>query len=425
MKNKRQLDEETKRKIRESKRQTALRHSNMVVKCYELKINKKRLNKKQLEQLEMIFLEGKRLYNNILAKKKEQEIPLNLIVPTDFHSVEVLDKDKNKQVFELKYLPSHYKQTIHARMISNEKTIKTLVKKGLQTHGSLKFKSELNCIPLKGMDWNFKSENKLKIMGISGRVLVRGTKQFDRNNVEFANANLIKKPNGYYLKITAYSDKKNIDISQKNNRILGLDFGIKTNITTSEGKKINISIEENDRLKMLQKKMQRQKKGSNNRYKTIQKLRIAYQKNNNKKQDIANKFIHEMKAYDSVIYQDEQLAEWKKDKIMSKSVQHSCLGLIKIKLGQLNNTIKLDKFIPTTKFCPKCGSLKNDITLSDREYVCHCGYQEDRDVHAAKNMINIQRSLVETNFVPTDGREVKLEDWQKYQVDPRRCSVFS
>ena len=425
MKNKRQLDEETKRKIRESKRQTALRHSNMVVKCYELKINKKRLNKKQLEQLEMIFLEGKRLYNNILAKKKEQEIPLNLIVPIDFHSVEVLDKDKNKQVFELKYLPSHYKQTIHARMISNEKTIKTLVKKGLQTHGSLKFKSELNCIPLKGMDWNFKSENKLKIMGISGRVLVRGTKQFDRNNVEFANANLIKKPNGYYLKITAYSDKKNIDISQKNNRILGLDFGIKTNITTSEGKKINIFIEENDRLKMLQKKMQRQKKGSNNRYKTIQKLRIAYQKNDNKKQDIANKFIHEMKAYDSVIYQDEQLAEWKKDKIMSKSVQHSCLGLIKIKLGQLNNTIKLDKFIPTTKFCPKCGSLKNDITLSDREYVCHCGYQEDRDVHAAKNMINIWRSLVETNFVPTDGREVKLEDWQKYQVDPRRCSVFS
>lgn len=143
-------------------------------------------------------------------------------------------------------------------MISNEKTIKTLVKKGLQTHGGLKFKSELNCIPLKGMDWNFKSENKLKIMGISGRVLVRGTKQFDRNNVEFANANLIKKPNGYYLKITAYSDKeKLVDNCQKNNRILGLDFGIKTNITTSEGKKINISIEENDRLKMLQKKMQR------------------------------------------------------------------------------------------------------------------------------------------------------------------------
>ena len=131
MKAKRQHTEEEKAKIRASKKATALRHSDMVVKCYELKINKKRLKKKQREELEMIFLEGKRLYNNILAKKKEQEIPLNLIVPTNFYEVEVLDKDKNKLKFELKHLPSHYKQTIHARMISNEKTIRSLVKKGL------------------------------------------------------------------------------------------------------------------------------------------------------------------------------------------------------------------------------------------------------------------------------------------------------
>jgi len=60
------------------------------------------------------------------------------------------------------------------RMISNEKTIRTLVKKGIQKHGSLKFKSELSCIPLKGMDWKFKSFNKVWIMGVKGSVLVRG-----------------------------------------------------------------------------------------------------------------------------------------------------------------------------------------------------------------------------------------------------------
>ena len=40
----------------------------------------------------------------------------------------------------------------------------------------MRFKSELNCIPLKGMDWQFKSDSKLKIMGVSGKVLVRGIK---------------------------------------------------------------------------------------------------------------------------------------------------------------------------------------------------------------------------------------------------------
>lgn len=94
MTKRRQHSEEDKAKIRATKKATRLRHSSMAVRSYELKINKKRLNRRQLNELEMIFLEGKRLYNFILNKKKEQEIPLNLIVPTDFHEVEVLDKER-------------------------------------------------------------------------------------------------------------------------------------------------------------------------------------------------------------------------------------------------------------------------------------------------------------------------------------------
>ena len=123
----------------------------------------------------MIFLEGKRFYNFVLSEKKKREVPLNLIIPTNFKEVICLDKDRKEVSFKLEFLPSHYKQTIHGRMISNEKTIRSLVKKGLQKHGSLKFKSELNCIPLKNMDWFFKSANKVKLMGVTGKILVRGT----------------------------------------------------------------------------------------------------------------------------------------------------------------------------------------------------------------------------------------------------------
>ncbi len=60
-------------------------------------------------------------------------------------------------------------------MSQNEKTIVTRVKKGLQKSGSLKFKSELACIPLKqyGVSYKFKSLNKVKIQGISGEILVK------------------------------------------------------------------------------------------------------------------------------------------------------------------------------------------------------------------------------------------------------------
>lgn len=114
-----------------------------------------------------------------------------------------LDKDKNEVSYKLQMLPSHFKQTIHMRMISNEKTIRALVKKGLQKHGGLKFKSDLNCIPLKGTDWKFKSARKVWIMGIKGKVLLRGADQIPCNS-EFANANLIKRADGYFFKVTTY-----------------------------------------------------------------------------------------------------------------------------------------------------------------------------------------------------------------------------
>ena len=195
--------EEVKARIKASKKATALRHSSMDVKVYELKIVEKRLNKQQKAQLELLFLEGKWFYNYILSEKKKREIPLRCINPTDYKDVLRLDKDKNEVSYKLQLLPSHFKQTIHMRMISNEKTIRSLVKKGLQKHGGLKFKSDLSCIPLKGMDWKFKSARKVWIMGIKGKILVRGTDQIPENP-EFALANLVRRADGYFLKVTTY-----------------------------------------------------------------------------------------------------------------------------------------------------------------------------------------------------------------------------
>ena len=74
--------------------------------------------------------------------------------------------------------------------------------------------------------------------------------------------------------------------------------------------------------------------------------------------------------------QDENIAGWHKG-MFGKQVQHSCLGIVKSKLMALPNVVILDRFIPTTKLCPKCHSVKNDMTLADRVYECSCGYQED------------------------------------------------
>ena len=141
--------EEKRNKIKMTKSQTALRRHNQVVKVYECKIVEKRLNKKQHEELDMLFVEGKWFYNQLLNEHNSQKIEISKINTTDIKKVIHFDKDKNKLESELKFLSAAQKQAIQSRMISNQKTIISLVKKGIQKYGNLQFKSELNCIPLK------------------------------------------------------------------------------------------------------------------------------------------------------------------------------------------------------------------------------------------------------------------------------------
>lgn len=84
--------------------------------------------------------------------------------------------------------------------------------------------------------------------------------------------------------------------------------------------------------------------------------------------------------------QDENLSGWHKG-LFGRAVLHSVLGLEKSKLIQNERVTMLSSREPTTKYCPVCGKLKEDITLADRMYECSYGYRKDRDIHAARNMI--------------------------------------
>jgi putative transposase len=129
---------------------------------------------------------------------------------------------------------------------------------------------------------------------------------------ELANANLIRKPDGYYLKVTCYINRENFKVPKTNGKEIGLDFGIKTSITTSEGEKLDVLVEESDRLKKLQREMFRRAKGSNNRRKTVKLIQREYQKLTDQKEDKTNKIVSKLKAYSCICIQDEQISRWHK-----------------------------------------------------------------------------------------------------------------
>ena len=128
--------------------------------------------------------------------------------------------------------------------------------------------------------------------------------------------------------------QKEFQGKEKNEKEIGLDFGIKTSITTSEGEKLDMHVEENDRLKRLQREMSRRARGSNNRHNTVRLIQREYQKLSNRKEDKANKIVSRLKAYSCICMQDEQIAGWHKG-LFGRQVQYSCLGRVKQKLKSL------------------------------------------------------------------------------------------
>lgn len=103
--NRLQCSDEKKSKIKMTKQATSLRRQHQVCKVYECKVVEKRLNKRQREELKMLFVEGKWFYNHVLEMKKNG-IKLRDINTTSIKDVKHFDKDGNEVVSQLHYLSS-------------------------------------------------------------------------------------------------------------------------------------------------------------------------------------------------------------------------------------------------------------------------------------------------------------------------------
>lgn len=389
--------------------ETKARRILQKIRILKLKINEKSLNKTSKERLKMFFVEAKWIYNHILNLSQDGQKPWE-INSKNIKSVQVKNKNGEFEERTLNFLQAKPKQDLVKVICQSIYGLSQAKKKG-NSIGRLKFKSEYTCIELSQPNPKtaplIRTKNKIKLVGIKQLLKVHGLNQFNPE-WEIANAKLMKKPSGYYLYVTCYENIDLRKIKEKTGKEIGLDFGIKNHITDSNGNVYNCTIEESERLKRLQRKLSRQKKGSNNRYKTIQKIRKEYEKMSNKKKDAANKVVFTLCSQNDMIYiQDENLAGWKEDKRFSSKVHHSFMGLVKAKLLKRENVYVHDRYFPSTKVCYVCGCIQDDIELKDRIFECKdCGHKEDRDIKAAKTMMVVGQ--LRNKFIPRDAREVKL-----------------
>lgn len=361
------MDRFTRRKQTKEKRQS------QTCKVYELKIDRSHLSLAAVGHLSCLFREAKWFYNFCLSHDNVDDVDTTLrTIP-----VKVGNEYEDRK---LVVLPSQVKQSIQTRLFGSLVSLSALKKNGHKV-GRLKFKGLVNSVPLKQFNKTYYiRNNKVRLQGMKQWLKVRGLEQLPRD-ADIANATLVRRGKDCYIHLTTYTARVDRLIPEAS---IGIDFGCETQLTFSNGVKVQFQIPSSNRLRKLDRKiMKGNRPRSINKTKDQIKRQREYEKLTNKKKDIRHKLVSAVtNNYKYVCFQNENIHAWHAGN-HGKKIQYSGIGSILTDLKhKAVAPLEVDTFYPSTQLCPSCGK-KNKISLRERTYECECGFSMDRDVKSA------------------------------------------
>lgn len=225
----------------------------------------------------------------------------------------------------------------------------------------------------------------------------------------------------YYVSVLV-DNKKEIPQAVPVKNAIGIDLGIKEFAVLSDGRKFanpQFSKKTASRLARLQKSFSRKARGSRNRDKARVKVARCHSYIANRRKDFLHKLSRELINDSQVdtfcletLNPKGMMANRKLAKSIGDASWSSFVSFLSYKAEWAGkNIVKIGRFEPSSKMCSACGSIKA-MPLNLRTYECSCGYSEDRDINAAKNIRNfallMNRNLGE-DFAPMSVEVSKVK----------------
>lgn len=227
--------------------------------------------------------------------------------------------------------------------------------------------------------------------------------------------------------------KKKAEI--KESTTVGIDLGIKDFLITSSGEKIEnpkLTKQYENKLAKAQRVVSRRTKGGKNREKAKLKVARIHEKVANSRKDFLHKLSHKLtheSQVKSIVIEDLAVSNMVKNHKLAKSISDCSWSEFVRQLGYKSewygiNLIKIGRFEPSSKLCYNCGTINQDLTLADREWICKtCGTKHDRDINAAKNIKSI--GLHNQNRVVVDNHELTLGEIRRSKASRRAKKLSS
>ena len=229
------------------------------------------------------------------------------------------------------------------------------------------------------------------------------------NHEQIKRVRVLLKADGFYVQFCLDVDRK--EELTPSGKTIGLDMGLASFYTDSNGQKVNCPNflrKAEKRIKFLQRRVSRKQKGSANRKKAKNRLARKHLQVQRQRKDFAVKLARCVVTNNDVIaFEDLSVRNMVKNHHLAKSIADASWSLFRNYLAYYGRVYgRVTVAVPpqyTSQDCSACGN-RVKKSLSERTHVCSCGCVLDRDENAAINILAKGLEMANIKVNGTDGQ---------------------